>query len=402
MPPAARPLVRLVFLELVAFGIVLPMLPGAAARLGSGAVLAGVVVATDSLMQFLFAPWWGRLSDRAGRRPVLLLGLAGSVAAYLLFGLAGSVGVLLLSRVVAGATGSTFHVAQAYVADVTEPARRGHAMGVLGAAFGVGFTVGPALGALSSRWGEAAPGLLAASLALVNFVIAWRTLPESRVRRPPELARLRVRLAGAPPAVLAAAFTITLAFTAMYVVFPLWAQQELALSRGAVSGLFVVVGLVTLIVQGGVVGRLATRYGERPLVAAGALALAAGFALLPFAGAEGPARMAFLLGGVVVLTIGFSLATPALAAHLSRVSPEDGQGRALGALQSVSAMARIVGPPLAGLIGAAAGLGVPFAAAAAVALAAAALTPLLRAPARRPGPVEDAPMAAVAAATAEP
>ena len=136
MPPAARPLVRLVFLELVAFGIVLPMLPGAASRLGSGAVLAGVVVATDSLMQFLFAPWWGRLSDRAGRRPVLLLGLAGSVAAYLLFGLAGSVGVLLLSRVVAGATGSTFHVAQAYVADVTEPARRGHAMGILGAAYG--------------------------------------------------------------------------------------------------------------------------------------------------------------------------------------------------------------------------------------------------------------------------
>ena len=103
-----------------------------------------------------------------------------------------------------------------------------------------------------------------------------------------------------------------------------------------------------------------------------------------------------------MLTIGFSLATPALAAHLSRVSPEDRQGRALGALQSVSAMARIVGPPLAGLLGAAAGLGVPFAAAAAVALAAAALTPLLRAPARRPGPVEDAPIAAVAAATAEP
>ena len=123
MPPAARPLVRLVFLELVAFGIVLPMLPGTATRLGSGAVLAGIVVATDSLMQFFFAPWWGRLSDRAGRRPVLLLGLAGSVAAYLLFGLAGSIGVLLLSRVVAGATGSTFHVAQAYVADVTEPSR---------------------------------------------------------------------------------------------------------------------------------------------------------------------------------------------------------------------------------------------------------------------------------------
>ena len=391
MPPAARPLVRLVFLELVAFGIVLPMLPGAATRLGAGVVLAGVVVATDSLMQFLFAPWWGRLSDRAGRRPVLLLGLAGSVAAYLLFGLAGSVGVLLLSRVVAGATGSTFHVAQAYVADVTEPSRRGHAMGVLGAAFGVGFTVGPALGALSSRWGNAAPGLLAAALALLNFAIAWRTLPESRVRRPPELARLRVRLVGAPPAVLATAFTVTLAFTAMYVVFPLWTQQVLGLSRGAVSGLFVVVGLVTLIVQGRVVGRLVARYGERPVITGGALALAAGFSMLPFAAAEGAGGLTLLLAGVVVLTIGFSLATPALAAHLSRVSGADRQGRALGALQSVSAMARIVGPPLAGLLGAVAGLGTPFFAAAAAALAAAAITTRLRAPRPAPEAPRDVP-----------
>lgn len=397
MPPAARPLVRLVFLELVAFGIVLPMLPGTATRLGSGAVLAGIVVATDSLMQFFFAPWWGRLSDRAGRRPVLLLGLAGSVAAYLLFGLAGSIGVLLLSRVVAGATGSTFHVAQAYVADVTEPSRRGHAMGVLGAAFGVGFTVGPALGALSSRWGTAAPGLLAASLALINFLIAWRTLPESRVRRPPEIARRRIRLAGAPPAVLAAAFTVTLAFTAMYVVFPLWAQQVLGLSRGAVSGLFVVVGLVTLIVQGRVVGRLVAHHGERPVIAVGALALAAGFALLPLAGAATAGGRVFLYGGLVVLTIGFSLATPGLAAHLSRVTAEDRQGRALGALQSVSAMARIVGPPLAGLLGAAAGLGTPFLAAAAAALAGAALTTLLRAPAPRAVTVDDPSVRPVAA-----
>lgn len=377
MPPAARPLVRLVFLELVAFGIVLPLLPSAATRLGSGVVVAGVVVATDSFMQFLFAPWWGRLSDRAGRRPVLLLGLAGSVAAYLLFGLAGSVGVLLVSRVIAGATGSTFHVAQAYVADLTEPARRGHAMGVLGAAFGVGFTVGPALGAVASRFGEAAPGLLAASLALANFVIAWRTLPESRVRRPAELARRRIRLAGAPAAVLATAFTVTLAFTAMYVVFPLWCQEVLGLSRGAVSALFVIVGLVTLIVQGRLVGRLVARFGERPVIAAGALSLAAGFALLPLAGGT-PVRMLLLVTGIVVLTIGFSLATPGLAAHLSRITPDHRQGQALGALQSVSAMARIAGPPLAGVLGAAAGLGMPFVAAAIVALAAAALTPLLR------------------------
>lgn len=393
MPPAARPLVRLVFLDLVAFGIVLPLLPSTATRLGAGAVLAGIIVATDSLMQFLFAPWWGRLSDRAGRRPVLLLGLAGSVAAYLLFGLAGSIGVLLASRVVAGATGSTFHVAQAYVADVTEPVRRGHAMGLLGAAFGVGFTVGPALGALSSRFGHAAPGLLAATLALINFVLAWRSLPESRVRRPPELARRRIRLAGAPPAVLASGFAVTLAFTAMYVVFPLWCQEVLGLSRGAVSGLFVVVGLVALVVQGRLVGRLSARFGERPVVAAGALLLAAGFALLPLAGAVDGPTIAIVVTGLVVLTAGFSLATPGLAAHLSRVTRDDAQGQALGALQSVSAMARIAGPPLAGLLGAVAGLGVPFFAAATAALVASLITPLLRAPAARPAPAPAAGLA---------
>jgi DHA1 family tetracycline resistance protein-like MFS transporter len=183
--------------------------------------------------------------------------------------------------------------------------------------------------------------------------------------------------------VLATGFAVTLAFTAMYVVFPLWCQEVLGLSRGAVSGLFVIVGLVALVVQGRIVGRLAARYGERAVVAAGAAALGAGFALLPVAAGGAVPTMPVVVAGLVVLTAGFSLATPGLAAHLSRVTADDAQGRALGALQSVSAMARIAGPPLAGLLGAAAGLGVPFLAAAAAALGAALITPLLREPAAR-------------------
>ncbi len=140
----------------------------------------GFLVASFSLMQFLLAHWWGRLSDRVGRRPVLLVGLAGSALSYLLFGLAGSFWVLLLSRMVAGGKGATVNVAQAYLADITPPDRRARAMGTIGAAFGMGFVVGPAIGGLSSHFGNATPGLVASALTGVNFLLAWRWLPETR------------------------------------------------------------------------------------------------------------------------------------------------------------------------------------------------------------------------------
>jgi MFS family permease len=151
--PAARRLFLTVFLDLIGFGIVLPLLPSYGARYTSSAALIGALVATDSLLTFLLAPAWGRLSDRIGRRPVLLIGLAGSVLSYVIFGLAGSFLALVLSRVVSGATGATIHVAQAYLADVTPPERRSHAMGLIGAAFGLGFTVGPAIGGSASATG---------------------------------------------------------------------------------------------------------------------------------------------------------------------------------------------------------------------------------------------------------
>ena len=145
MPSATRVFLT-VFFDLIGFGIVLPLLPSYGARFTASAALIGALVATDSLLTFLLAPRWGRLSDRIGRRPVLLIGLAGSAVSYLVFGLAGSFAMLLLSRVISGATGATVHVAQAYLADITPPERRSHAMGLIGAAFGLGFTIGPAIG----------------------------------------------------------------------------------------------------------------------------------------------------------------------------------------------------------------------------------------------------------------
>jgi DHA1 family tetracycline resistance protein-like MFS transporter len=366
--PSPRRLFLTVFLDLIGFGIVLPLLPSYGARYTSSAALIGALVATDSLLTFLLAPAWGRLSDRIGRRPVLLIGLGGSVLSYVVFGLAGSFLALVLSRVISGATGATIHVAQAYLADVTPPERRSHAMGMIGAAFGLGFTIGPAIGGSASAYGDALPGFIAAGITAVNFVLAWLRLPETEVRRRPEYRPLPVHWArlGSPFGVMLAS---TLAFTAIYVSFPLYCQQVLGYERRSVSSFFVVIGLVTIVVQGRLVGRLAPRFGERRLVVAGAALMAAGFgAFVPLADSTGG-----LITSIILLTAGFCLVGPSLAALVSRSTVPEEQGRALGMLQSVGAIARIVGPPAAGFAGQFGGAAAPFyGAAAAAAIAAAA------------------------------
>ena len=364
--PAVRRLFLTVFLDLIGFGIVLPLLPSYGARYMDSAALIGALVATDSLLTFLLAPAWGRLSDRIGRRPVLLIGLAGSVVSYIIFGLAGSFLALVLSRVVSGATGATIHVAQAYLADVTPPERRSHAMGMIGAAFGLGFTIGPAIGGSASAYGDALPGLIAAGIAAANLLLAWWRLPETEVRRRPDYRPLPLHWGrmGSPFGVM---FASTLAFTAIYVAFPLYCQQVLGYERRSVSAFFVVIGLVTIVVQGRLVGRLAPRVGERRLVVAGGALMAGGFgAFVPLADTT-PG----LIASIVLLTAGFCLVGPSLAALVSRASDPEGQGRALGMLQSVGAVARIVGPPGAGVASQLGGPAAPFLGASLAALLAA-------------------------------
>ena len=168
-PPAAGPrhlplLFLTVFVDLVGFGIVLPLLPLYADRFGASGLMVGLLVTVYSVAQFFMAPVWGRLSDRFGRRPILLLGLVGSAVAYLVFAWAGSVAALFVSRILGGIGGSTIPVAEAYIADITPPERRAGNMGLIGAAFGLGFTVGPALGGITASLSTAAPGYLAADL----------------------------------------------------------------------------------------------------------------------------------------------------------------------------------------------------------------------------------------------
>jgi MFS family permease len=358
-PSANLPVVLAVFLDLVGFGIVVPQLPLAAARFTSSGLVIGAVVATDSLLSFLLAPRWGRLSDRIGRRPVILLGLAGSALAYTVFGLAGSLAVLFLARMLSGSLGATVNVAQAALADTTPPEQRARAMGLIGAAFGLAFTVGPALGGIASRLGESAPGLLAGGICLVNFLLASLWLRESRARRAQDWgATVRV-----PRAALVVTFTATLAFTTMYVIFQQFGTEVLGLTRAGISYSFTLVGLVSVLVQGRLVRRLAPKLGELRLVMWGGGLMAAGLALLPLLAVLPPDGAALIAGigfSVVLLSAGFSLIGPCVAGFVSRTTPPDDQGRVLGTLQSIGAAARIVGPPVLGALADTGGFVVAF------------------------------------------
>jgi multidrug resistance protein len=350
-----------VFIDLIGFGIVLPLLPSYAAAFHVSDAGIGVLVASFSLMQFLLAHWWGRLSDRIGRRPVLLVGLAGSALSYLLFALAANFWVLLLSRIVAGGMGATVNVAQAYLADTTTPEQRARALGLIGAAFGLGFVVGPALGGISSRWGNATPGLIASALTGVNFLLAWRWLPEP-VRLTRDVA--------APVPVHWSRFTLafgatacsTIAFTVLYVVFPLEVERSLGLDRHHAAYLFVLIGVVSAIVQGGLIGRLVPRFGERALIIAGSGCLALGLGLLPGAIATGAAGggSTLLYATLMLVATGSALIGPSASSFVSRRAPAAEQGRTLGLLQSVGAAARFVGPLVAGGIASQAGARAAF------------------------------------------
>jgi DHA1 family tetracycline resistance protein-like MFS transporter len=350
-----------VFIDLLGFGIVLPLLPTYAKTFGVSPAAIGLLVTSFSVLQLVAVPAWGALSDRIGRRPVLIVGLVGSTASYLLFAFAHSYWALLVSRIVAGGMGATVGVAQAYLADVTTPERRAHAMGMLGAAFAMGFILGPALGGILASHSYASAGLAAAVLCAVNAAAALAWLPETPQHRSVRVAG-HVSL-GALAAPLAASLLVTAAFAVIHVTLPLFVQDVLHDSPRRMGMLFAFMGVVSAIVQGGVVGRLAARVGEKALAVTGGILLAAGLALVPRA--SGDALFLLALG---VLSAGSALATPSVYAVVSRRVAAGQQGAALGLTQTASTLGRIVGPTVAGFLIGTQGIAAPFLAGAILAL----------------------------------
>ncbi|MBL8863295.1 MAG: MFS transporter [Planctomycetes bacterium] len=358
-----------VFIDLLGFGIVIPLLPVYSEMYRAGPAEIGLLMASFSAMQFVFAPFWGRLSDRIGRKPVLVGGLLGTAAAYVLFARADSLALLFASRLLAGFFGANVSTAQAYIADVTAPEDRAKGMGLIGAAFGLGFCLGPLLGGELTHISAAAPGWFAAGFSLAAALFGALTLVEparARGRASRVFGLEELRGAAAQPRlgtlyVLSFAFVAAFAcFESMFTVFGLArfpavfgltqpvddASVEEILRAAPVTGRYLAgIGIVSAIIQGGLIRRLVPRFGETTLVVVGPALLGLGLLAIALAPSWG-----FVVAACLILPVGFGLNNPSLASLLSRAAPAAEQGGYLGLQQSVGSLARMAGPAAAGLV----------------------------------------------------
>jgi DHA1 family tetracycline resistance protein-like MFS transporter len=350
-----------VVIDLVGFGIVLPILPLWAEEFGASPVQIGLITASYAIAQLLFAPVWGRLSDRHGRRPIILISLAGSAASALMIGLAGTLVLLFVARILQGIAGASYAAAQAYVADVTSQEERAKGMGMIGAAFGLGFILGPAFGAVFSAVDERLPFFVAAGLAAVNLLIAWRRLPESL--RPgtataptPRLVTLRRALASRELAPLVwLSFVATFAFVGMESTFALFGERRFDYDAVEIGLLFTYIGVLAAVGQGVLVGRVVRRWGEVRVLIAGLIGTAAGLAVTGLAH-----ELWVLLIGLLLLAVPSGLVFATTTALISLAAGEREQGAILGLNASVGSAARIAGPVVATLLFQHAGIAVPL------------------------------------------
>lgn len=369
-----------VFLDLLGFGIILPFLPYFTATLGGQGLEMGILLSSYSLAQLVGAAVLGRLSDRTGRRPILLLSLAGSSMAMVLSGLATSLWVLYSARALAGLFGGSISTAQAYVADVTRPTERAKYMGLVGASVGLGFVFGPALGAgigaLGGRFPHAA--FLAAGLAAVNLGFAWFRLPEprragtSRFSRPSVGKWLAALFRPQLWQIFWATFLVTFAFVSMETAFAFFGMERYGLQPEGFGGVLAFVGLVVAAVQGGLVGRASRRFGVQRVAVLGSSLMGAALLLVPWSPV-----LAAATGALGLLGVGQGLAYPALATLASHAAGSHEQGAVLGLRQSTAAGARAVGPLAAGALYDLQ-IGLPFLVGGALALLAAVLVTAVR------------------------
>lgn len=346
------PVLMAVVLDLVGFGIVIPLLTFYAEEYGAGPVAVTLLMAVYSLAQFLMAPVWGALSDRYGRRPIMLFSIGMATVCLAGFAWAESLFMLFVFRILHGAAAANISTAQACVADVTTPENRAKGMGLIGAAFGFGFTVGPFIGGELSVHGLAAPIWFAAGLAAINLLLALVWLKETRkpdTVRPERsihpAAFLRVAKHPVVGLCIVLTFVMTIAFAIMESSFTLFAEHVRDLDARMVGRMFGVAGLTMIVVQGGIIGRLVKRFGEGALVPAGIGLLSLSLFILPFAEPAAQMTAVFML-----MAVGQGIASPSLHSLISRGTSPDEQGFVLGTNQSMSALARAVGPSMAGFV----------------------------------------------------
>lgn len=363
-------IVTIVLIDLLGFSIVMPLLAPFAKQYGLSGGQIGVLFAAFPMCQLVAGPILGRLSDRYGRRPVLIVSQAGTALSFLILGLSSNFTVMLLARMLDGASGGNILVAQAYVADVTKPENRARGMGLIGMAFGLGFVLGPLLGGLllelpvDPAWKLKIPFLVAAIFSTVAWILVLRKLPESLPRDADARQAARVisrrglvdtmTIPGVGRLVLLGSLVV-LAFAALEGTFSLFLRERLHWeARGAAFG-FSFLGLISALVQGGFIRRLVPKYGEPRLIVAGVATLVVGFVAMALASST-----LQLLGATLIVGVGQGLASPTVTGLLSRITPVREQGAVFGVLSSAQTLARMANYIVANLLLARQGPAAPF------------------------------------------
>ena len=356
----------IVFIDLLGFGVVIPIIPSYAEHgFAASDFTIGLLVASFSFAQLLFTPLWGRLSDRYGRKPILLIGLVMTVVSYIMFGMAESMTVLFVSRLLGGIGGANISAAQAYIADVTRPEERAKGMGMIGAAFGLGFVFGPIIGGLLVGYGYSVPGYAAAVLSAIALVTAMIALPESLHRNEQHdggrtaaftfamlLEALKRPYVGA---LLLLFFLITFGYANIYATFPMISTRKFGMTDREVGYLFGFMGIVGAFTQGYLIRVLGPRIEERKLFLWGSMLTAIGLFLLPFS-----ISTFTLLAILAVLSLGTGLVTPSCLGMISRYADPAQQGGVLGINQALGALGRVLGPIWGAFVFDAAGMSWPF------------------------------------------
>lgn len=345
-----------VALDMVGFGIVAPILGRYADRYGASGFEVGLLFASFSLAQMVFAPILGRWSDHIGRKPVIIISLLGSALGSFITGAAGALWVLFVGRLIDGASGASISVAQGAVTDIASPQQRARMLGLLGMAFGVGFVVGPALGGLASLGGPHVPFYVASVLALINAGAAIVRLPETRTRELRSAPPVRRRTSRRPiTSYVVIGFLAAVPFAGFEATFSLFGGRRFNLTEGSTAVVFLGVGVLMSAVQGAFIAPLTKRFGSVRLVVYGQSLVAVG--LLALGASTVWAALCFAL---VLMVLGAGVAAPSLTALVANSADDSRRGEMLGVQQSASALARVIGPPLAGLAFDGIGIGAPY------------------------------------------
>ncbi|HSA58151.1 MAG TPA: MFS transporter [bacterium] len=352
-PSANRSLLILfsvIVLDLIGFGVVVPILPFYAKQYGASATVLGLLLTSYSAMQFAFSSLWGRLSDRIGRKKTLVLTIAGSAASLVLVGLANSLLLLFAGRILSGIFAANISVASAYVTDVTTEENRSKGMGMIGAAFGIGFLLGPALGGVLSHHGYHVPILTAAALSALNFLYALWRLPEPARHHKPSLSQdevVETRVLAQPQVfkLCAIYFLFTIAVNQLESIFAFFMMRRFSYDAMHVAYILALMALIMIVIQGGLIRTLTQRYGETLLLLSGSLLLGASFACVPLS-----PTVALLLLPLGIASVGRGISQPSLLSIVSKKSSPQMRGAVMGTFQASASLGRVIGPVIAGFL----------------------------------------------------